>query len=100
MFYTIEQIKRANAQRGHYFFERGAMRFFNSRILPTVYGGAFFITSEKDHWDGPRLYTIRQCLPNGEIETIGKFQQYETAAQARKAIHALLRYRTNQRIGA
>ena len=81
---TITEIKAANKARAEredraYWFEAGAMRFFNSRIESRVFegkGGVFFITSEFCHATDPVRYTVRQALPTGEIKTVGSFQQY------------------------
>ena len=85
-YYSIEEIIEANRRNGGHFFDRAALRFFNSRIGSAVYGGRFFITSEQfDRDSSPRLYTIRECR-NGSIEDLGSFQQYATGAAARAAI--------------
>jgi hypothetical protein len=89
-YYSMAEIIYANRRLGQHFFSDGAKRFFNSRIGQSVYGGRYFITSEQfDRDRSPRLYTIRECI-NGNIETVGEFQQYETHAQARSAIKKLL----------
>ena len=85
-YYSIEEIIQANRREGGHFFDRAALRFFNSRIGSSIYGGRFFITSEQFDRDlSPRLYTIRECI-NGRIEDLGSFQQYATGAAARAAI--------------
>lgn len=85
-YYSIEEIIQANRREGGHFFDREALRFFNSRIGSSVYGGRFFITSEQFDRDlSPRLYTIRECI-NGRIEEVGDFQQYATGSQARAAL--------------
>lgn len=73
LYATIADIKRANRalDNGVYWFAPGAMRFFGTRILPTVYGGRCFITSEQMRYDTPRKYSVRECLPDGSIDTIG-----------------------------
>jgi hypothetical protein len=85
--FSIDAIKRANAESGFYFFSPDAMRFFSSRVLPTVYAGRFFITSERRGFtDYGRAYTVREFMPDGSIEEIGEFGEHNTAAQARAAI--------------
>lgn len=88
-FSTIEEVKAANAEHGHFFFEPASMRFFDSRILSAVYprqgGGAYFVTSERFDWNSPRLYTLRECLPSGAINTVSEFQEFATADQAKRA---------------
>lgn len=75
--WDITTIEAANTQRGFHFFEAGAMRFFNSRVLSDVYqgpGGVYFVTSEKFNARTPRYYTVRQFNPtSGDVSTIGLF---------------------------
>ena len=79
MFTCISSIKALNRRNGNYFFDRATMRFFNSRIVPKVYGGRIFLTSEQfvpsSGIPGPRLYTVRLARSNGEIETVGPFNE-------------------------
>lgn len=96
MFYsTICKIKEANARAGFHFFKPDAMRFFRSRVLDTVYGGRYLITSER-YVSGrmpnePRLFTVRQCDDKGNVTTVGVFQEHATKAQAVAAIKRLLK---------
>jgi hypothetical protein len=77
----IDSIKYDARQNGSHFFDPSAMRFFNSRILPTVYGGRFFITSERFDDATPRAYTVRECL-NGEIRDVSSFQEFASRSAA------------------
>lgn len=90
MIRTIQDVKRIHD--GH-FFDAAAMRWFQSRILTEVYpttdGGAYFVTSERFSDASPRLYTVRQILPDGSVLTVGDFQQYESARSAKAAARAL-----------
>ena len=81
---SIDEIRQHNQAIGHYFFSPGAMRFFRSKVGRYVIGGQYFITSEQFNNDSPRLYTIRKCV-DGRVEQVGEFQQYKSAAAARKA---------------
>lgn len=84
---SISDIKQANKELGHSFFSPDAMEFFGSKVLPTVYDGRFFITSEQDNFsNGARKYTVREAKSDGSIDTIGNFQQFATAKQAQKAL--------------
>lgn len=91
-WYTSTNEIRIEAKRaGSHFFDAETMRFFGSRVLPTVYGGRYFITSEQDHYrNGAKAYTVRIALDKGNIDTVGDFQAYATRAQAVKAIKQLL----------
>ncbi len=84
-FRTTDDVKAANREAGRHFFDPATMRFFNSRVHRAVYGGRYFVTSERYSVESGRRYTVREILPDGDIETVGDFQQYATAAQARKA---------------
>lgn len=79
-----------------YWFTRSAMSFFSSRVLwqtltPIPFGYAF-ITSEQyvNFFTGvraPRLYSVRTFC-DGQIETIGEFQQYASRAEAIRAMRS------------
>lgn len=79
--YTITDIKAANKAAGLNFFERGTMRFFDSKVASKPYsgpGGVYFVTSEQFHGsDGhsaPRKYTVRKFDPaTGVVNTPGAF---------------------------
>ena len=85
-FYSIEQIKYANKERGQHFFSRGALRFFHSRIGRKVHrgpGGIYFVSSEQFDERSPRLYTVRRFdLVSAAVDTVGEFQQYACARHA------------------
>ena len=90
---TIEDIKRLNSEQGGHFFDRDAMRFFNSRVLSRVMvypydnGELYFVTSER-YEDEPRKYTLRSiCVREwdaryGRVEQVGEFQQFSSAGEA------------------
>jgi len=91
---TIEQIKQANQNAGHHWFEPGSMRFFNSRFSSVVHhgpGGVFFVSSERQDHEHPRLYTVRQALKSGAITTEGEFQAYQSMSGAQGAAAKLAR---------
>lgn len=100
---TLDYIKRKNHDAGHHFFERDTMRFFDSRILSTLYygeGGVYFVTSEKFRGhgtpDGPRLYTVRSFDPEtGSVDTAGPFNKlsrYTAQAAARDLASGKTKY--------
>jgi len=86
---TLASIKRANAAAGGHWFDPGAMRFFHSRIEPTVYagkGGVYFVTSETPDDDTPRRFSVRKAVNGGRaIETLGAFRAHETVEGASDA---------------
>lgn len=81
-FSNMADVRTANRELGHHFFERDTMRFWRSRVCSEVIGGRFFITSEQFGDDSPRLYTVRECEDDGSIRTVGEFQQYRTREAA------------------
>lgn len=94
---TIRDVKECAKRCGSHFFDRGNMRFFNSRIGRTAYldgaGGAYFITSEQfvDHnrgYVGPRKYTVRH-YSDCSIDTVGKHMSYVSTQDALAAIKRL-----------
>jgi hypothetical protein len=89
--FSIGAIMRANAETGSHFFDRDTMRFFGSRVLDGVIGGRFFITGERSGFDhgSPRMYTVREFMPDGSIETVGDFNGYASPAAARRAAREL-----------
>lgn len=87
-FHSIPQIQSTNASNGFYFFSKGAMRSFNTRVHDVVYGNCVFVTSERNDipycHPQPRVYTIRIAMANGSIETYGNMGDYATRAQAHR----------------
>lgn len=91
-FENISQIKKLNEAIGHHWFSDDTMRFFSCEVLPTIYGGKYFISSEEDTYcNYERKFTIRIAYANGNIDTVGKFQEYETAEQAIEAVTEIVR---------
>ena len=89
---TMADVKRINRDNGKCFFEKGMMKFFNSRIGNTLYGNKYFVTSEKFDENSPRLYTIRLFDVNtGSVDTVGEFQGFKTGQQAISHIKGLLK---------
>lgn len=85
---VIEKIKRKNKEGGFEFFSEGAIYFFSSRVHTKVYGGIYFVTSEKTP-SSRRAYTVRRALEDGDIETVGEFMQYSTRQKAHAAAKRL-----------
>ena len=106
MIHTIEEIKarsralnkKKGGKPGAWWFSAGNMRFFSSRVSSVVFpvpAGAYFVTSEQfesAYLSGgryveaqPRMWTLRFCSDDGEIETCGDFQAYESLKDAQRA---------------
>lgn len=92
-FFTTNAIARANRDAGFHYFDADTMRFFGSRVLPRVFGGHLFVTSERSGFDpnSPRRYSVREVFPDGSIDTVGEFNEYATAAAATRAADRLSR---------
>lgn len=90
---SINEVIQDAKQAGSHFFDTATMKFFSSRILPTLHNGRYFITSERDVYrdSNPRMYTVREYLGAGEIGTVGSFGQYRTRQQAQSAIRKLIK---------
>lgn len=90
---SINQIISEAQSAGSYFFDKATLRFFSSRTHSKIYGGCYFITSERDNYrdSNPRFYTIRKYEGGLGIETVGEFCQYATKAQAESAIKKLIK---------
>ena len=87
-FYSIDDIRRHNENKGKNFFTPGAMRFFSSRVADRIHPGGVFVTSEKGP-NGVRRYTVRQIeVATGSIATVGEFQQYASGRAAHAAAEA------------
>ncbi len=109
-FFTTDQIKEANRELGDHYFDRDTMRFFGSRVLSGVYGGRYFVTSERDSgisingerhaaWNGQRRYSVRLANPDGSVDTVGDFGTFNTAAQARATAKRLAKQAAMQESG-
>jgi hypothetical protein len=82
---SIDDIQYANRLGGWFFFEASSMRFFRSRIADGIHGGRYFVTSEQFDYQSPRLYTVREALPSGRVESVSEFQAFTSLRQARRA---------------
>lgn len=77
----IEDIKQANRAAGQHWFDAGTMRFFQTRVHNRIYGGRYFVTSERMP-NGDRVYTVRLARSDGGIETVGRLGQYASSEAA------------------
>jgi hypothetical protein len=82
----VSQIIEANKEAGQFFFSANTMRFFKSRVLFGVYGGRYFITSEKKCFnDFTRVYSVQEIKENGSIDSIAKFDSiYRARKEAQR----------------
>lgn len=88
--FSIATIKGLNKAAGGHWFEAGAMRFFGTKVLPTVYdgpGGVFFVASNKmPDSDMPRFWYVAQFNPEtagvSSLDTMQAMDHVQTKAQA------------------
>ena len=89
----IDEMREDNKAIGHHWFSPDTMRYFRTRIHGGVIAGHYFITSEQFQplygAPEPRRYTVRTCSA-GHVDTIGDFGAYESLADARRAVKALV----------
>ena len=84
---TMAEIKSANFGLGQHFFEEATMGFLEMKIESEVFGAGYFVTSERPH-NGERVYSIRQAMADGHIDTVKRglsgegYKVRETALQA------------------
>ncbi len=89
MFKTIDEIKSLNKRNGGHFFERSTMKFFASKICETVYGGRYFLTTEKTGFrDKTRCYTVRRASDSGDVTTVETLSKYADKAEAVRVVKA------------
>lgn len=81
-------VRRANRNIGHHWFDPSTIRCFRSRVSERLYAGAYFVSSERCPY--VRRYTVREANADGSISTVGDFQQYRTRAAAIAAIRTML----------
>ena len=90
-FRTMADVRAINRAIGHHWFERSTMRFFNSQVESGLYGGHYFVTSERMDLDRPKRYSIRVVKNDGTIDTYGDFQLFTNLQAARNSAKALAR---------
>lgn len=84
---SVKDLKAYATSRGSHFFDAGAMRFFNSRVLSKIarpsLGEIVFVTSER-HKGYSRRYTLRVANADGTVHTLDgtEFQQFTSANHA------------------
>lgn len=88
--WDIHEIKDANKAAGMHFFSADTLKFFHSKIFPTVYqgpGGVFFVTSEYRDSPSDREYKVRQFnVSNAHIRTEATYKDQKSAmAHAKRA---------------
>lgn len=88
---TLADVRAANRATDNHWFSRPTMRFFNTVIHGGLRRGRYFITSESDMINPRRLFTIREAMPDGSINTVGGFQAYRTLSAARAVLAEIIK---------
>jgi hypothetical protein len=84
----MDDVRAANRRIGNHWFDPDTLRFFGGRVSETLYGGRFFVSSERDSggaWDGRRFYSVRVANDDGTIGTVGEFGAYASRSGAHRA---------------
>lgn len=89
-FHDTLEIRQANIANGYHWFDDDTLRFFHSRVHDAIYGGRYFVSSERNP-SGIRAYTVREAHTNGNVDTAEghKFMQYASRSAAHAAASRL-----------
>ena len=68
MFTSINDIILLSRENGYTFFDKERQQELQTRVLPTLYYGKYFIT-EQIH-DGKKLYSIYKALKDGACDVV------------------------------
>ena len=80
---TMKRAMEIYKAAGGHFFDKGAMRFFNSKIETDLMDNRCFVTSERQFTHLPKRYTIRRFSEDyTDVKDICEFQAYERLAEA------------------
>ena len=90
-FSDVREYYERQRPEGHW-FDAGTLKCFGCRLPKIAYetnAGVLFVSSELDFSGERRYYNVRRQSVNGDIKTVGKFNDYRTRAEAINAIKAL-----------
>ena len=80
MFTTINEIVQLSRENGYTFFDKERQLEHKTRVLPTLYGGKYFIT-ESIH-KGRQFFSIYKALKDGACDIVkGEVFLSERSAQ-------------------
>ena len=90
---TMQDLVRVSQEKGSHFFDRDAMRCFQSRVSDRLYpaadGTVVFVTSERFESGkrrDPRRWSVRRFDPvTGTVAEVSAFQAFKSAHAAHKA---------------
>ena len=80
MFTTINEIVQLSRENGYTFFDKERQLEHKTRVLPTLYGGKYFIT-ESIH-KGRKFFSVYKALKDGACDIVrGEVFLSERSAQ-------------------
>lgn len=99
--HTVSDVRAIADHAGSYFFARGTMRFFSSRVMDGVYavggrdavpGAVFYFVTSEVYGDAPRHYAVRRLTlgtqrdnrPAVDIATVDTFDTLYRARSVAK----------------
>lgn len=89
-WHSIAAIRAANKAAGHHWFDRDTMKFFASKVHPTVYGGKYFIASKRYDDDSEAVWTVHIAESDGKVGYAkGPFSSLSQAIQKARGLAAV-----------
>jgi hypothetical protein len=80
MFENINEIVALSRENGYTFFDKERQEEHKTRVLPTLYGGKYFITQSV--YKGRHMYSIYKALKDGACDIVrGEIFLSERSAQ-------------------
>ena len=68
MFSSINEIMTLSRENGYTFFEEDRQRSHQTKVLPTLYHGRYFITEQIIQ--GKKFYSIYKALKDGACDVV------------------------------
>lgn len=84
-FTDIDQIREAAHRNGETWFDRDVMKLHGSIVYPEVYGGYWFVSSERYPSEKTRHYHVRQVNAYGTVLWAGGTVKHSSKHRAIKA---------------
>lgn len=86
-FGSVHEVKHANRQKGHTWFERDEMRIFGTRGI-RLHEGCVLTFSNRNYDDTAREHRVALLEPDGGVVTLlePKFESAERAARFAKVL--------------
>jgi hypothetical protein len=83
MGYTsVDEIRKANRAAGHRWFMPEEMECFHTTVYPVVYGGHYFVTSEREPDSQETRFTVRYASDDGVVRSHGGFFAWASWGEA------------------